>query len=67
MYTLKPSDERSLNRNEGVPYAYTKETPAVDFWSSELVRKIDVTREKRENVLVYIDRKRVAKEVPKEE
>lgn len=72
VFYLTESDEQRLDRNEGVPYAYTKEMPRVDFWRhalEDLDDRIDVEAEKstRKEVLVYVDRKRTTDSKPKEE
>jgi hypothetical protein len=66
---LTPSDESALDVNEGVPFAYTKETIAVDFWASVDGRcPIDVTREgSKRDMLVYIDCERTEDDKPREE
>ena len=69
VYSLTPSDEGALDRNEGVPYAYTKEILPVNFWGSKdgsVLVDIGMDAETRE-VLVYIDRKRTNDDKPKEE
>ncbi|KAF2877462.1 hypothetical protein BDV95DRAFT_481488 [Massariosphaeria phaeospora] len=33
VYALQPSDEHALDKNEGVPVAYTKESLPCDFWT----------------------------------
>lgn len=70
VYSLLPSDETRLDRNEGVPEAYTKEYLPCDFWASEDGKPVDVSDEPTEKgmkMLVYIDRKRVSEDKPKEE
>lgn len=76
VYSLTEDDEKKLDRNEGVPVAYTKEMLECDFWSAgEPTRpldeheKIDVGKpvmEMRE-MLVYIDQQRVRPDVPRKE
>ena len=68
IYSLTRDDERDLDRNEGVPFAYTKELLSVDFWPSKSGTPLDVMEdyEKRE-MLVYIDRKRTEDDRPREE
>ena len=69
IYNLTPSDERSLDINEGVPQAYTKEVLEVDFWASKDGRTpVEMKRaaEKR-NMLIYIDRKRTVDDEPRAE
>lgn len=69
IYDLTPSDEGALDVNEGVPFAYIKETLAVDFWASLDGRcPVDVTREgSKRDMLVYIDRERTEDDKPREE
>jgi len=68
VYALQPSDEARLDRNEGVPEAYTKEILTIDFWPSDGVKAVDVSAEpERKGMLVYVDRKRVEESVAKEE
>ena len=64
IYSLSHSDEVALDRNEGVPIAYTKETISVQFRASD--QKDNIFRESRE-MLVYIDRKRIEPDSPKQE
>ena len=70
VYTLHPPDEERLDRNEGVPIAYTKETLACDFWpslnSSSAGANIS-TKPKEVDMLVYINREMVEEDDPKEE
>lgn len=68
VYTLTSSDETALDRNEGVPHVYSKEMMSVDFWPSQQGGEVDVRDTSRGiEVLVYIDRRRVGGDVPKEE
>ncbi|KAL1598909.1 hypothetical protein SLS60_008054 [Paraconiothyrium brasiliense] len=70
VYSLLPSDESRLDKNEGVPHAYMKELLACDFWASKDGEKVDVTAfptESGKKMLVYIDRKRMNERTPKEE
>lgn len=75
VYSLSPWDEKKLDRNEGVPFAYTKEMLVVNFWPldaenekivSEVLRPTDETA-KKVKMLVYIDRERTTPSKPKEE
>lgn len=69
VYTLLEEDEERLDKNEGVPYCYTKEDLEVDFWPSKNESEsVDVSKpsEKRK-MLVYIDRERVKDSMPKKE
>ena len=69
VYRLRPSDERALDRNEGVPVAYTKEIINVEFWASYNNGKpVELDEKPRtEQMLVYIDRTRLVESHPKEE
>ncbi|KAF1361036.1 hypothetical protein EJ07DRAFT_164638 [Lizonia empirigonia] len=58
-----------LDRNEGVPVAYTKEMIACEFWPSTGGDRVDTGAppfETRE-MLVYIDRNRTTPDKPREE
>ncbi|KAI4211228.1 MAG: hypothetical protein LQ349_009431 [Xanthoria aureola] len=59
IYSLTEKDEERLDLNEGVPWAYTKETMSVQFWASKNGGKVnlDGSPETRQ-LLVYIDRRR---------
>lgn len=62
LYTLRPFDEESLDKHEGLPWAYTKEEIDVELVSiTEDGRgtKREVTR-----ALVYIDRERLQEGYP---
>lgn len=72
VYTLTPPDERNLDKNEGVPVAYTKENLTVEFFpasSSPSSSPSSSASEsaKRIPALVYIDRTRTAESEPKQE
>lgn len=69
VYTLEPNDEARLDRNEGVPVAYTKENITCDFWAVHDGRgPANVTEKPREvEMLVYINREQVEPSEPKEE
>ena len=69
VYELTSSDEGALDKNEGVPYAYTKEILCVEYWvSKEEDRAVKVTDEgEMLRVLVYIDRIRTKEYVAKDE
>lgn len=71
VYTLTSSDEERLDRNEGVPYAYTKEMLEIDFWPSNIegaTSTIDTRAvPEKKDMLVYIDRKRTKEDEPKKE
>lgn len=69
VYSLLPEDEKRLDRNEGVPVAYTKELIPCEFWPGSVHEKVNVSEpslEKR-NMLVYIDRNRTSPDKPREE
>lgn len=71
VYALEPSDEKHLDRNEGVPVAYTKEILPCDFWPATSTHdKIDteITPPKEtRGMLVYIDRVRTTPDEPRKE
>ncbi|KAJ4291626.1 hypothetical protein N0V90_009521 [Kalmusia sp. IMI 367209] len=69
VFSLLPADEKRLDANEGVPRAYTKEYLTCDFWASSDGKPIDANNPptKTKQMLVYIDRKRVTEDKPKEE
>lgn len=69
VYSLEPADEERLDRNEGVPHAYTKEDLECDFWEAEEGGWVDTGRAPTcsRKMLVYIDRKRVTEHGPKKE
>ena len=68
VYDLTSSDEDKLDRNEGVPFSYTKEIIAVDFWESKDGEAVDVScYYTNKHVLVYIDRDRVVDDNPQKE
>lgn len=69
VYSLEAEDEKRLDRNEGVPIAYTKEDLECDFWEAKDGAKVDVSKSPTESkkMLVYIDRKRTTDDKPKEE
>ncbi|KAJ4337769.1 hypothetical protein N0V95_008248 [Ascochyta clinopodiicola] len=69
VYSLLPEDEKRLDRNEGVPVAYTKELIPCDFWPSNTHEKADTSLPPVEtrDMLVYIDRNRTTPDRPREE
>lgn len=72
VYDLTPEDEVKLDRNEGVPTAYTKAYLPADFWKceSKTPAKVDVEgpqTSKGVRMLVYIDRTRTTPSTPKAE
>jgi gamma-glutamylcyclotransferase len=69
VYSLLPEDEKRLDKNEGVPVAYTKEMLKCDFWPSTTEHTVDTNKrpEKKEDMLVYIDRNRVTPDKPRDE
>ena len=69
VYSLEAEDEKRLDRNEGVPIAYTKEDLSCDFWSSDTSHKVDTSKQlyERRDLLVYIDRKRMTPDKPRKE
>jgi len=68
VYSLQKNDEERLDRNEGVPIAYTKEDLEVDFWPAQSGKPPKVDGDaKRTEMLVYINRKMVSPDEPKTE
>ncbi|KAL9638215.1 MAG: hypothetical protein Q9164_001692 [Protoblastenia rupestris] len=69
IYTLTPSDEVALDRNEGVPDIYEKALLPVTLLASEDSGKnVDITQKGRvRNMLVYIDHDRKIELEPKDE
>ena len=69
IYTLTPSDEVALDRNEGVPDIYEKALLPVTMWASEDSGKIvNITQKGRvRNMLLYIDHHRKIESEPKDE
>jgi len=76
IYSLSSEDEAKLDKNEGVPYDYTKEMHIVDFrasTSTSIESSIDTTQvgsgasSRDRNVLVYVDRTRLKPDTPREE
>ena len=72
VYSLLSNDEARLDKNEGVPIAYTKENLTVDFWSAKTSGQpswVDVTKRPSKvlDMLVYIDRNRTTQDEPKTE
>jgi gamma-glutamylcyclotransferase len=71
VYTLQPTDEARLDRNEGVPVAYTKEWLVCDFWpvdDDDGAGPANVSAEpRRVDMLVYINREQVTPSAPKKE
>lgn len=76
IYSLNPTDETALDKNEGVPYAYTKEIHKVDFWDIHTSNhdngapaSVDllVSKSMVKDMLVYVDRIRTVAGVPREE
>jgi gamma-glutamylcyclotransferase len=70
VYTLSPTDESRLDKDEGVPSSYTKGYVSVDFWPSKKSRVVDTTEPlayTRDNMLVYVDRKRTTVGTPRKE
>jgi len=61
VYKISPGDEASLDRSEGVPRAYTKESMEIEL------RLADNGKEVVAQCLVYIDKRRVEQGEPWEE
>ena len=69
-YTLNSWDESRLDRNEGVPVAYQKDTLKVEFWESAGGKPVNVTDRhsvRTREMLVYIDYDGTHEAKPKEE
>ena len=71
VYTLTPDNEERLDRNEGVPRAYTKEIIPIEFWSLKAGEEVDLGSGDctgiQKDMLVYINRVRVEGDKPKAE
>ncbi|TKA31275.1 hypothetical protein B0A50_02120 [Salinomyces thailandicus] len=70
VYSLKKDDEEGLDKNEGVPIAYTKESLNVDYWPTKDHGKKppDVDEKpKQTDMLVYINRELTTPHKPKQE
>lgn len=68
VYSLEQKDEDHLDRNEGVPIAYTKEDLTADFWQSINSKAPDIgAKPKQMSMLVYINRKMITPHEPKKE
>ena len=69
VYSLEPSDEHSLDRNEGVPFVYAKKLLPIDFWPSEKgSNPADVHgKAQTKQALIYIDQERTKDDQPKAE
>ncbi|KAK3067620.1 hypothetical protein LTR53_015399 [Teratosphaeriaceae sp. CCFEE 6253] len=68
VYSLQEDDEDRLDRNEGVPVAYTKEDLKVDFWQAGSDGHPDTKKKLKEvDMLVYINRKMTTPHKPKKE
>ncbi|KAI4276857.1 MAG: hypothetical protein LQ337_002204 [Flavoplaca oasis] len=68
IYCLLEEDEKRLDWDEGVPWAYTKEIIPIDSWSLGPSQKLDLHREpEKKELLVYIDRERVYDAIPETE
>ena len=69
VYTLTPSDEARLDKNEGVPDIYAKEIMQATLWAADVSGKADpeASPGREEQMLVYIDHERTQPSTPKEE
>lgn len=69
VYSLLPEDEKRLDRNEGVPVAYTKELIPCEFWPSSVHQRVNTSTPPLEtrSMLVYIDRNRTTPDQPRDE
>ena len=61
VFEISPSDEASLDRSEGVPWAYTKESMGIELQSADDGGKFVA------QCLVYVDKRRVEQGEPWEE
>ncbi|KAF2774270.1 hypothetical protein EJ03DRAFT_322864 [Teratosphaeria nubilosa] len=69
VYSLQSADEERLDRNEGVPFAYTKETIAIDFFPTRGDKPPCPFKQepKQKKMLVYINRNLTKEAKPKHE
>jgi gamma-glutamylcyclotransferase len=69
IYSLQPDDEAMLDKNEGVPIAYTKEHLVCEFWPSKDGNPVDVEHDvsTEKKMLIYINRNRTTESKPKTE
>lgn len=69
VYSLLPADEKRLDRNEGVPVAYTKEMIPCEFWPASTSERANTSSPPFEtrDMLVYIDRNRTTPDKPRDE
>lgn len=72
VYELMPADEESLDRSEGVPYAYEKERHEVEHWEGSPKSRDGEHPSGRFSpvtvqMLVYVDRHRITPSAPKQE
>ncbi|MDI1488057.1 MAG: hypothetical protein OHK93_007331 [Ramalina farinacea] len=68
IYSLEPSDERSLDRNEGVPHVYGKKMINIQYWPATSDEPVDISsKPERKDMLVYVDYDRVKEAKPKQE
>ncbi|KAF1926427.1 uncharacterized protein M421DRAFT_422759 [Didymella exigua CBS 183.55] len=69
VYSLLLEDEKRLDRNEGVPDAYTRELVTCELWPSDTHSKVNTSSPPAEtrSMLVYIDQNRTTPDQPKDE
>ncbi|KAL9051358.1 MAG: hypothetical protein Q9162_006060 [Coniocarpon cinnabarinum] len=71
VYSLSGDDERRLDRNEGVPWAYQKNLIEVEFWKAEEegmpVDVGDQSKMERKQMLVYMDENGLIEDEPRNE
>ena len=68
IYSLNASDERSLDRNEGVPHVYGKKMINIRYWPATSDEPVDISsKPEPKDMLVYVDRVRVKEAKPKQE
>ncbi|KAL9093187.1 MAG: hypothetical protein Q9159_000364 [Coniocarpon cinnabarinum] len=69
VYSLSRDDERRLDRNEGVPWAYQKNLIEVEFWKAEEegmpVDVGDQSKMERKQMLVYMDENGLIEDEPR--
>ena len=68
IYSLRSSDETSLDKNEGVPHVYGKEMIKIQYWSTSSDEPVDISsKPELKDMLVYVDHDRVEEAKPKQE
>jgi gamma-glutamylcyclotransferase len=67
VYELSSTDERTLDRCEGVPHVYTKQVHSIEFFREGVAPLGDGSKGETVNGLVYVDVERVLEGNPREE